>query len=141
VFPLAQHEGFRNLLPALLVDSGPHTSRVRVGDTHTGALLTVPRSALPPGAGVLVGVRADEIILALQPPAGISARNAVPATVTSVTDAGACALVSSVLAPGAPPLVAEVTAEAVQVLAIEPGTQLFLLLKTSAMVLYEEPPP
>jgi molybdate transport system ATP-binding protein len=141
VFPLAEHEGFQNLLPARVVDSRAETSRVRLGDGTGGPALTVPRSALPAGGMLMVGIPADEITLALEPPAGISARNAVPATVEAVQSAGAFHLVTARVSPGAPPLVAEVTADALCDLHVGPGTELFLLVKTSAITLYEDAPP
>jgi molybdate transport system ATP-binding protein len=141
VFPLAEHEGFQNLLPARVVETRAETSRVRLGDGSGGPALTVPRSALGPGATLMVGIPADEITLALEPPAGISARNAVPATVEAVRSAGAIHLVTARVSPGAPPLVAEVTADALTDLHVGPGTELYLLVKTSAITLYEDAPP
>jgi molybdate transport system ATP-binding protein len=141
VFPLAEHEGFQNLLPARLVETRAETSRVRLGDGSGGPALTVPRSILPIGAPLMVGIPADEITLALEPPAGISARNAVPAVVEAVRSAGAFHLVTARVAPAAPPLVVEVTADALADLHVGPGTALFLLVKTSAITLYEDAPP
>ncbi len=138
VFPLAEREGFQNVIPAVVVETGAETTRVRLGDGTGGPALTVPRSSLPPGGRLMVGIPADEVMLALEPPAGISARNAVPARVESVETAGAFHLVSARVAPGAPPLVAEVTADALAELEIGPGTELYLLLKTSAISVYDE---
>jgi molybdate transport system ATP-binding protein len=138
VFPLAEHEGFQNVLPAVVVETRGETTRVRLGEGIDGPALTVPRSALPPGARLMVGIPADEVMLALEPPAGISARNAVPARVESVTAAGAFHLVTARVSPGAPPLVAEVTADALAELEISPGTDLYLLLKTSAIAVYDD---
>jgi molybdopterin-binding protein len=44
------------------------------------------------------------------------------------------------VAEGAPPLVAEVTADALADLHVAPGTGLYLLVKASAVTLYEEGP-
>jgi molybdate transport system ATP-binding protein len=138
VFPLAEHEGFQNVLPAVVVETRGETTRVRLGDGSGGAALTIPRSTLAPGGRLMVGIPADEVVLALEPPAGISARNAVPARVESVEAAGAFHLVSARVADGAPPIVAEVTADALAELHVAPGTELYLLLKTSAITVYED---
>lgn len=140
VFPLAEHEGFQNVLPARVVETHGDVTRVRLGDGSGGPALTVPRASVPPGGSLLVGIPADEITLALEAPAGVSARNAVPARVRAVRPAGAFQLVTACVAPGAPPLVAEVTAGALAELEIGPGTELFLLLKTSAITVYEDAP-
>jgi molybdate transport system ATP-binding protein len=139
VFPLAEHEGFENMLPARVIESSADTSRVSLGHGAGGPPLTVPRSALPPGSALLLSVPADEIVLALEHPAGLSARNAVPARVEKVQRVGPVCLVTARVAPDAPPVVAEVTADASTELHLAPGTELFLLIKTTAVTLYEDP--
>jgi molybdate transport system ATP-binding protein len=105
VFPLAEHQGFQNVLPAIVVAHHDGTTRVRLGDGTGGPELTVPRTTADAGGRVLVGIPADEVMLALEPPAGISARNAVPARVEAVQSAGAFHLVTARVHPSAPPLV------------------------------------
>jgi molybdate transport system ATP-binding protein len=139
VFPLAEHEGFENVLPARVVETGSDTSVVRLGDGADGPTLTVPRSALAPGGRLLLGIPADEVTLALERPVGLSARNAVPATVEGVEAAGAWHLITARVAAGAPPIVAEVTADALAELHVGAGTELFLLVKASAVTVYEDP--
>jgi molybdate transport system ATP-binding protein len=144
VFPLAEHEGFENMLPARVIESGTDTSRVALGRVALGygsgaPELTVPRSTLPPGSPLLLSVPADEIVLALEHPAGLSARNAVPARVEKVQRVGAACLVTARVAADAPPVVAEVTADATAELHLVPGTVLYLLIKTTSVTLYEDP--
>lgn len=139
VFPLAEGEGFENVLPALVGDTRDGTTVVHLGPRGDGPALTVPRSALPPGSPLLLSVPADEIVLALEHPAGLSARNAVPARVESVQAVGAIRLVTARVSDDAPPLVIEVTADARAELHVVIGTELFLLIKTTAITLYEDP--
>jgi molybdate transport system ATP-binding protein len=141
IFPLAEGEGFENVLPAVVVGARDGTTEVRLGADGAGPSLTVPRSALPPGSALLLSVPADEIVLALEHPAGLSARNAVPARVERVQAVGATRLVTARVAADAPPLVAEVTADARAELHLAEGTELFLLIKTTAITLYEDPAP
>ena len=138
VFPLAEREGFENVLPAVVAGTRDGTTEVRLGASGDGPTLTVPRSALPPGSRLLLSVPADEIVLALEHPAGLSARNAVPARVESVQAVGAIRLVTARVSADAPPLVAEVTADARAELQLAPGTVLYLLIKTTAITLYED---
>jgi molybdate transport system ATP-binding protein len=140
VFPLAQGEGFENVLPAVVVGARDGTTEVRLGADGAGPSLTVPRSALPPGSTLLLSMPADEIVLALEHPAGLSARNALPARVESVQEVGAIRLVTARVAEGAPPIVVEVTADARAELQLVPGTVLYLLIKTTAITLYEDVP-
>lgn len=139
VFPLAEREGFENMVPARLLETTSETSTVRLGRAGEGPVLVVPRSALPPGSHLLLSVPADEILLALERPSGISARNVVPARVERVQAVGAWRLITTRVSADAPTLVAEVTADALSDLHVEPGTELFLVVKTSAVTLYESP--
>jgi molybdate transport system ATP-binding protein len=140
VFTLGEGEveSFQNVIPAQVVETRDGVSVVRLGGAAEGPLLTVHRSGLAPGSALLVGIPADEITLALQPPPGLSARNAVPARVERVQQVGASRLVTARVAEGAPPLVAEVTADALADLHVAPGTGLYLLVKASAVTLYED---
>lgn len=142
VFPLAAHEGFANVLPGVLLGSEAETSSVRLGAAgdDEGPVLTVPRSGRAPGSVVLVSVPANEITLAVDRPSGVSARNVIPARVDHVQAAGEGRLVTLRLAGAVPPLVAEVTAGALADLHLEPGMAVYLLVKTSAITLYEAPP-
>jgi molybdate transport system ATP-binding protein len=139
VFPLAEREGFENMVPARLLETAAAMSTVRLGHGADGPTLTVPPSTLPPGGRLLLGVPADEIMLALERPTGLSARNVVPARVEQVQAVGGWRLVTARVAVNAPPLVAEVTADALSELHVAPGTELFLLIKASAVTLYEDP--
>lgn len=137
VFPLAEHEGFQNMIPGRLVETGPETSVIRLGMQADGPVIVAPRSELAPGEPLLMGVPANEILLALERPVGLSARNIVPAVVETVEAVGVWRLISLRLAPDSPPLVAEVTADALSELHVEPGRRLFAIIKTSAITLYE----
>lgn len=137
VFPLAEREGFENVVPGRLLETAAETSTVRLGDAGEGPALVVPRSTLAPGSRLLLGVPADDILLAVDRPTGLSARNVVPARVEGVQAVGAWRLITARVAADAPPLVAEVTADALSELHVEPGMELYLVIKTSAVTLYE----
>jgi molybdate transport system ATP-binding protein len=138
VFPIAEHEGFENMVPGRMVETRDTTSVVRLGRGEDGPTLTVPRSTLAPGSPLLLSVPADEIMLALEPPNGLSARNIIPATVETVESVGTWRLITARTAGDAPPLVAEVTADALTELHTTPGTTVYLIIKTGAITLYED---
>lgn len=138
VFPLAEHEGFENILPGRLIETRSNTSMVRLGESEEGPSLVAPRSALPSGSNLLLSVPANEIMLALERPSGLSARNIIPARVEKVQAVGDWRLITLRISGDAPPLVAEVTADAITELHGTPGTDLFIIIKTSAITLYED---
>ena len=43
VFPLAEHEGFENMLSGVLIETREETSQVRLGQGDDAAILTIPR--------------------------------------------------------------------------------------------------
>lgn len=137
IFPLAEHEGFQNMIPGRLSESGSETSLVRIGDGTEGPVLVTPRSGISTGELLLVGVPANEILLALERPVGLSARNIIPAVVERVQEVGVWRLISLRLAANTPPLVAEITADALSELHVEPNREVFAIIKTSAITLYE----
>jgi molybdate transport system ATP-binding protein len=138
VFPMAEREGFENIFPARVAGRRDGTTTVRLGVAGDGPALTVARTASAPGEPLLLGVPADEITVALEPPAGLSARNAVPARITRVETVGAWRLVTAQVEGDVPPLVAEVTADAEAELHLAPGVDVYLLIKTSAVTLFED---
>jgi molybdate transport system ATP-binding protein len=138
VFPIAEHEGFENMLTGVLVETRDETSQVRLGEGSDAAMLTVPRTTLPIGSRVLMSIPADEIMLALERPSGLSARNILIARVEAVQAVGNWRLITTRLAGDVPPLVVEVTADALVELHSTPGTELYLIIKTGATTVYEE---
>jgi molybdate transport system ATP-binding protein len=138
VFPIAEHAGFENIVPGEMLSTHDGTSQVRLGRSDEGPTLTAPRSSLSPGSPLLLSIPADEIMLALEPPKGLSARNIVAATVESVEAIDGWRLIRARTAGDAPPLVAEVTADALTELHTTPGTTVYLIIKTGAITLYEE---
>lgn len=138
VFPLAEHEGFENILPGRLLETRAETSVVRLGAADDSPVLIVPRSNLSPGENLLLSVPANEIMLALERPNALSARNIIPARVENVGEVGNWRLITIRITDDAPPVVAEVTADAIAELHVAPGTELYLIIKTSAITLYED---
>lgn len=138
VFPLAEHEGFENMLGGELVETREETSQVRLGNGPDAALLTIPRSALPIGSRLLMSIPADEIMLALERPHGLSARNILVARVEAVQAVANWRLITTRIADDVPPLIVEVTADALTELHSTPGTELYLIIKTGATTVYGE---
>ncbi len=93
-----------------------------------GGELIVARLARPVGSALRVRLRAEDIMLALEEPKGISANNILPAVVTSVKPHDAHADVQ--LASGGVKLVSRITAASRKRLDIAPGLKLFAIVKS-----------
>lgn len=125
VFPIAQRLGIENALEVEVIEDEPAegTSVARLG----AARIKIPVSGAGAGARILVTIRADEVLLAVEEPRGLSARNILPAEIREVREVGGNVLVT--LDAGAI-MVAEVTPEARRDLALEPGRRAFAVVKT-----------
>lgn len=136
VYSRSEQQGFENVLPCELVESSGGTSRVRPDGAPEGIeLVTVAASGVP-GDRVLVGLPANEIILAMEEPRGLSARNALPATVTRIRTVGALGLVTVELAGDVAPLTIEITDTTAEALGLVVGARVHLVFKATSCRVY-----
>jgi molybdate transport system ATP-binding protein len=98
-------------------------------------VLRLPRVDLPVGATVRVRVPARDVLIAVSPPEGLSARNVLPARVSEIGEAGAGdgATVDVRLDAHGDTLIARVTRQTVLALGLEPGRHVFAVIKAVAV--------
>ncbi len=142
VGPVAEVMGRAGLYPlaggfeagaVLAVTVAAHDSRWGLTELVGGfGRLTVPRLDLPVGAPLRVRIRARDVILALARPAGISALNVLAGEVEVLVPTGEGALEVQ-LRLGPERLLARVTRRSGEALGLEPGRQVFALIKTVAI--------
>ncbi len=123
-----------NVLPARIVGHGDATTHVRLeeGDGDGGTELVALRIAAEVGTSVLVNVAASEILLATERPHGLSARNVLAGRAASIRVARGAAWVTVELAGGAR-LVVEVAETTPARLGLEPGGEVFLVVKAASV--------
>jgi molybdate transport system ATP-binding protein len=93
--------------------------------------LRVPHLDLPIGAGLRVRIRARDVMIALQPPEGLSALNILPGTVVELGPAdGPIREVKLDCAGEA--LLARLTARSIETLALTPGRPVYAVIKSIA---------
>ena len=94
--------------------------------------LWLPRVDAAPGARLRVRIEAQDVILALAPPEGISALNVLPAVVTAIREGeGPGAAVG--LALGSDRLLARITRRSVRALGLGPGARCHVILKAMSV--------
>ena len=126
---LRAQERFENVFEGRVVEVGASTARLDVG----GAQLHVARGRLGVGSHAAFSVASDDVLLALAPPAGLSARNVLAARVESVTAcAGGSRVDLRLAASSNVPLSATLSCEAVAQLEIAPGLGVFAVFKSSS---------
>jgi molybdate transport system ATP-binding protein len=132
---LAHAAGFDNYLTAAVQELREADGVMRARLTGSGAELELPLGYAAVGDHVHVAIRAGDILLATQPPTGLSARNILQGTIDSVEVRGAT-VVCRVNA-GAMFLV-HVTPGALRALEITAGKRVWLVIKTHSCQLVDE---
>lgn len=125
--------GIENLLPGRVLahDEAGGITRVR---TEAGFEVAVTlEAARPPGARVTLAIRAEDVLVAAQSIAGISARNGYPARVLALERTGVDVTLRCALAPGAFELLARITPAAVAALGLAPGRDVWLAVKSHSV--------
>lgn len=126
---LADLQGLDNLL-RLPVAWHDESLGVTAVDLGLGALLRVPWDTAPIGSRVVIGIRAEDVILCRQTPAATSARNALAGLVAALDAVGREVLVT--VRVGATMLRVRITAGAARELQLQPGGDVVLLIKSTA---------
>ena len=124
---MAQSAGFENILNAIVVNHQPDTGVTVTRLAGTQVDLETPLVDVAPGDPVLVAVRAGDILIATEPPRGLSARNLLRGTIASLSRDGA--VVSAQVDVGAL-IEVHITPAAVEALALQPGRDVWLVIKT-----------
>jgi len=110
------------------VDAAGELARVRVGDGH----LNIEAEGMRPGQRVRVQLLARELIVAIEPPRGLSVRNALRGLVRSIEADDAHSRMLEVDIGGAC-LIVRVTAAASHELALSVGRSVWVLVKTVSL--------
>ena len=131
---LADYAPLENLLEAEVVsqDDGEGLATLLVGREQ----FFVPQVHRKPGEVVTVSLRAEDIILALEVPNKISAQNVLRATVEEVHTVDARVLVYVDIGTR---VVVEVTRAALRDLEIREGQQVYLIIKSTSIMLLDPP--
>jgi molybdate transport system ATP-binding protein len=122
--------GYENVLEATLVAAGEGRA---VAALASGPRLTLGSAAgASPGAHVLVGIAASDLLLAIAETPGLSARNVVPGRILSLRETDGGVLVSVSIGEADPPIVVMVTEAARGALSLREGLELRLVAKAQA---------
>jgi molybdate transport system ATP-binding protein len=127
-FGIAEHV---NVLRGRVASLSGATVEVELG---RGASITVPGEGLAPGQEAALLLRAEDLIVAIEPPSGLSAQNRLSGTVSAVVEGADEPVVAvTVYVPRAgATLVAAVTPQACRQLGLATGRPAFLVFKTHA---------
>jgi len=128
--PLVDPTHLETLLEGRVVAQHPKngTTEAEFG----GFTLWLPTIDRDKGEPITVSVEASNVIVADEPPPGLSARNVLKATVSALNRVGDIVIIT---ADAGKPILAQVTPEATSSLRLQPGSEVYLILKASSIVL------
>ena len=128
-------DAFENVLAGRLERGEESLVHLGRGEGAEPTLVVPPGDAPPPGP-VLIGLRSTDILVAVEKPGALSARNILPATIEEIRAIGDRALLDCGVSAEQPPLVVEVTPEIPHRLDLAAGREVFLVFKATACRLY-----
>lgn len=134
IMAIADYATLENMIEAeIATPEGDDSATIlQVGPTR----LTAPASGHRPGSTVTFSLRANDILLALEPPSNISAQNILEATVQDIQVSGSRVFVSVDI--GAT-LTVEITPTALKTLRIKTSQQLHVIIKSTSIILLDSP--
>jgi len=124
---LARIAGFENVFDAVVSERRPDSGTMQCTLTGSSTDLEVPLSRGEPGAPVRVAVRAGDILVANEPPRGLSARNVIQGRILSLAREGPTVVAR---VDAGVPFVTHLTPGAIEALGLAPGRHVWLIVKT-----------
>jgi molybdate transport system ATP-binding protein len=124
---VAQLAGFENFFDATVIslDKISGTMHCLLNGAHLE--LEVPLTRVQPGAAVRLAIRAGHIIIATKEPSGLSARNILPGTISSIVRKGSLVIVE---VDAGKRFEVHVTPRACEALSLKTGSPVWLVIKT-----------
>ena len=132
IFGMAESQGFRNVLPCIVDSHTPNTSIVRLGEDGSGLRVVIPRNETKVGERIYIDIAASEILVSKMQPHGLSARNTIPATISTIDEVCTIMLIGAKIHDVLPPIAVEITADALEELQIGIGDKIYLIIKSSS---------
>ncbi|MBD3275905.1 MAG: molybdenum ABC transporter ATP-binding protein [Candidatus Marinimicrobia bacterium] len=137
IFPLAEREGYQNVLDASILRHESDATVVCPGNPDCEVEIYTRRASGEPGDDLQISIPAHDIIIANQRPPLTSARNILEVNVTEIQPFEDVMLVLVELHESVPPIAVEVTSVSLNKLGIETGKRIYLIIKTVSWTLYE----
>jgi molybdate transport system ATP-binding protein len=133
--PLAQAAGFENIQSGVVVDLGETDGVMRVRLDKSACEIEVPLGHAGVGSRVTIAIRAGDILLAVEKPAGLSARNILEGRILTMEQRGTMVVVG--VDCGAI-FTVHLTPGAVRTLRLASGLPVWLVLKTHSCHFVED---
>lgn len=137
IFPLAQNQGFQNIFKGRIEKLYSETATIRLGEMDSSVAIFTPAARGQVGESLLVRISSNDIMVATTKPENLSARNVIPAVVETIQTIGNSRIISARIVENISPVTVELTANSIEKLKIRVGLQIFLIIKTTSISLYQ----
>lgn len=138
VYPMGERQSLENVLLGTLIETRGGTSRVRLGSGEAPIDVVTVAVRAEPGAEVMLGLPAHDVMLATEEPRGLSARNVIPATIVRERVVGTVGLVTVSTGEGHAEWTVEVTDTTPKALGVSAGSRVYLVFKATSCRIYGE---
>jgi len=133
LFEVAKQHGFENVFSGAIIEKSDQVDRLSLSGKDGEISIQIPATDALVGDRVLASIGSDNVLIGLEQPRGLSARNCLSATISRIENAGTRWLVHSVVADAVSDFVVEVTSDAIEALQLESGARIYLVFKTSSV--------
>jgi molybdate transport system ATP-binding protein len=124
--------GIENLLPGRIAGHDVAGGVTRVA-LDAGVPLVVPLASQAIGTAVMLSIRAEDVLVAVEPVHGLSARNVLEARIVGIESLARDVLVACEVSAGTLPWRARLTPAAVQALGLGVGRRVWLAVKSHSV--------
>ncbi len=131
---VAQIVGFENMFDATVVEMHEHHGTMICQLGLSECRLEVPLISTSPGAAVRIAIRAGDVMIAAEPPRGLSARNVLSGRIRAIRREGVTVILAVDVGVD---FEVHVTPSALEELGLVPGQQIWLVIKTYSCNLVE----
>ena len=133
LFNVAKEHGFENVFSGTIIEKSDQVDRLSLSGKDGDMCIQIPATDALLGDRVLASIGFEKVLIGLEQPRGLSARNCLLATISRFENAGTRWLVHAVVVDAVPEFVVEVTYDAIEALHLESGARIYLVFKTSSV--------
>ncbi|MBT5168379.1 MAG: molybdenum ABC transporter ATP-binding protein [Opitutales bacterium] len=133
IFDTAKDQGFENVFSGTLLENGNRTTTLGLKHENQPIKLRVPKVHGVVGDRVIASLASDDILIAIEKPIGLSARNCIPARIEGIEETEMRQFAIASIDDAIPQFVVELTQDAIDELSLKSGMDVFLVFKTSAV--------
>ncbi len=133
VFAAAKRSGFENVLTGRVANRSGSSSLDPFELEGGGCCIHIPKTDVRIGDVASISIASDDILIGIEEPMGLSARNRIKATIERIEDLESHGIVHARIDDASAVVAVEITQESIESLALTPGKAVYLVFKSSSV--------